>query len=262
MGQVTLGTVPASLAVLWNAGLRFGSAIDVGAADGQFSVSLYDIGLFGGGCRMLNIDANEIYRESLEQIRAAIGAEYRICAVSDRRGTIEMARAAHPYWNAALPPDHAYWQTAAGAAKQRLVRDSRTLDDLAAELALPGPFFIKLDVQGGEYAALAGAARILADTAVIAVETTLAEFDTVHRFVADRGFVLFDVTQINRMDDGSAGWFYPVYLDRSRAALRQQVQWTEVDAPEQIADQDRHRAQMQRWIADTLARLRSAGRAR
>ena len=261
MSEVVLGTVTASLAVLWNAGLRFGSAIDVGAADGQFSVSLYEVGVFDG-CRMLNLDANEIYRESLEAIRAAIGADYRICAVAERSGTIDMVRTAHPYWNAALPPDHAYWQTAGGAAKERTARASRTLDDLAAELALPGPFFIKLDIQGGELAALAGATRILADTAVIAVETTLADFDAIHRFVSDRGFVLFDLTQINRMGDGSAGWFYPVYLDRARAALRPAVQWFEVDAPQEVAHQDGHRAHVQRWIADALARRRSAGRAR
>src|SRR5258708_13108258 len=95
---------------MWGRGQRFGTAIDIGSADGHFGVLLYEVGIFRG-CRLLNIDANATYRESLEEIRQAIGAEYRLCAVGERPGEIAMTRSGHSYWDSPLPHAHPYSKT-------------------------------------------------------------------------------------------------------------------------------------------------------
>jgi FkbM family methyltransferase len=259
--QFAPGTVLASLAALWSRGQRFASAIDIGSADGHFGVLLYEVGIFRG-CRMLNIDANATYRDSLETIRQAIGAEYRLCAVGERRGTIAMTRSVHSYWDSPLPPDQPYWRTIHGQVGEQVAVECRTLDDIAAELALPGPYFLKLDIQGGEVAALRGATAVLAATDVIVVEAQAHDFGAIHDCIAAAGFDLYDVTQVERTADGRLGWFYPIYLSRRRAALNPYELWSAEDTPKVVAAQHEQRARAQAAIAASLARLRSAGLAR
>src|SRR5258708_29628814 len=148
---------------MWGRGQRFGTAIDIGSADGHFGVLLYEVGIFRG-CRLLNIDANATYRESLEEIRQAIGAEYRLCAVGERRGEIAMTRSVHSYWDSPLPHDQPYWKTIHRQVGEQGTVECRTIDALVDELALPGPYFLKLDIQGGEFTALAAAAARLSAT--------------------------------------------------------------------------------------------------
>jgi FkbM family methyltransferase len=261
MSQFTPGTVLASLAALWSRGQRFGSAIDIGAADGHFGVLLYEVGIFRGS-RILNLDANDIYRESLEEIRQAIGAEYRLCAVGETRGSLAMTRSVHSYWDSPLPPDAPYWRTIHGQAAQQVTVECRTLDDIVAELALPPPYFLKLDIQGGEVAALRGAPTVLAATDVIAVEAQAHDFGAIHDCISAAGFDLFDVTQVERTADGRLGWFYPVYLSRRQAALNPYEMWAADDTPKVVAAQHEQRARARASIAASLARLRAAGLAR
>lgn len=259
--QFAPGTVLASLASLWGRGQRFGTAIDIGSADGHFGVLLYEVGIFRG-CRLLNIDANATYRESLEEIRQAIGAEYRLCAVGERRGEIAMTRAVHSYWDSPLSHDQPYWKTIHGQVGEQVTVECRTIDDLVAELALPGPYCLKLDIQGGEVAALRGAAAVLAATDVIVVEAQAHDFGAIHDCVSGAGFDLFDVTQVERTVDGRLGWFYPVYLSRRQAALNPYEIWAEADTPKVVAAQHEQRARARASITASLARLRAAGLAR
>lgn len=84
-----------------------------------------------------------------------------------------------------------------------------TLDEVAAAHAVAGPCFLKLDVQGYELEALAGAEALLADTCGIIVEVSLwadrkqkgmAEFFPLVGWLHAHGFVLYDICQIVRRD--------------------------------------------------------------
>ena len=52
-----------------------------------------------------------------------------------------------------------------------------TLDTLVAEHALPGPFVVKVDVEGGELDVLEGAGAVLADTDLVLLEVSLFELN-------------------------------------------------------------------------------------
>jgi FkbM family methyltransferase len=75
-----------------------------------------------------------------------------------------------------------------------------TIDQLAAEKNLSGPFLIKVDVQGAELQVLSGAARTLRETEIVILEVTLFGtmlggpqfFDIVHWMKQSR-FVAYDI---------------------------------------------------------------------
>ena len=82
-----------------------------------------------------------------------------------------------------------------------------TIDQVVAEHALAGPHILKLDVQGYELEALAGAEQTLKDCIVVIAEVSLwadrkkkgmAEFAELIAWFRDRGFVLYDLAQVSR----------------------------------------------------------------
>jgi FkbM family methyltransferase len=82
-----------------------------------------------------------------------------------------------------------------------------TLDGLAAQHRLEGPFVVKLDVQGYELEVLAGAERVLQQTEAVIAEASLwadrkrpgmARLVDLMTWFEARDFVLYDVAQIIR----------------------------------------------------------------
>ncbi|HZQ73504.1 MAG TPA: FkbM family methyltransferase [Burkholderiales bacterium] len=242
---------------LWAAGVRFGAAIDVGCADGWFLLELAELGPLRGK-PVLNIDAQEDYRDSLAAIQQGIGGHFRICAASDRDGgEMELQVAVHPYWSSIRPPGDRYWESMhdlrASAARVPL----RTLDALAEETALPGPYLLKLDVQGAEIEALRGAPRVLAQTSVLAVESAVEDFQPVHELVSAAGFDLFDLCHLCYRDSGALGWFYPIYVSRRHRGLADAKIWEAGRTGEVIAMQKQHREATRDLLGQSLARLRA-----
>ena len=252
--QHQIGTLTGTLAVLWQKGLRFGSVIDIGCADGHFGLLHWEMGMLRGA-RLLNVDARNLYVGSLERIRAAIGADYRICAVAERDGTMEMTQSVHPYWDSPRAADDPYWQRVGGLAGRAVTVPARSIDSLAAELALPGPFLLKLDIQGGELAALRGAAATLAATDVIVIEADVDEFGAIHEAISSAGFDLFDLVGLQRGSDASLGWFYPVYLARRNAAMRSRRLWDAGGDAAAVRAQFERRTQILKIIDESLGRL-------
>ena len=211
---------------LWRAGLRFGGMIDLGCADGSLSVMLAEQGPTRGAA-ILNVDAQDDYRDSLATIQRTLGGHYRICAVGENDGgSIELHLGEHPYWSSVRKPDDRYWAGVNDlrAAKPRRV-PLRSLDGLVAETALPGPYLLKLDIQGAEAAALAGGRATLARTDAVAVEILVEDFGAIHEVLARNGFELFDLTEIKYGLSGALAWFYAVYVHSRHAALRPRQHW-------------------------------------
>lgn len=243
---------------LWQAGLRFGGAIDVGCADGNFSLALAEMGPLRFAA-LLNVDAQEDFRGSLSAIQEALGGHFRICAVGERDGgSIELQRGAHPYWSSVREPGDRYWSAHNQMCEGESIRvPVRTIDALVKETRLAGPYLLKLDVQGAEREALAGAKRTLADTSVVLVETLMEDFGAIYDLLARADFDLFDLTGLSYVDSGVLGWFYPVYLNARHRDLRPVALWNPSVNDANLALQRQHRINAQEYIAGSLARLRA-----
>ena len=219
MTDANIGSFAGSLMVLFNRGVRYGTVIDLGCADGNFSLSFTALGLFAGST-CVNVDANRLYEPSLREIQKVLGGHYLIAGVSDRDGELVLNAGSHPYWSSAVPPDHPYWSGShnrpGAVTKVRAV----TLDTLVRELALKPPFLLKLDVQAGELAALRGGETMLAETDVIVCETGIDEFAPICEFLTHHDFDLFDLTHISRAADGTLVELYPVFTNRRLRHIR------------------------------------------
>lgn len=241
------------LELLFHKGVRYGTVIDVGCADGHYFMSQMN---FFPGAASLNIDANRLYEPSLRDIKEVLGGDYRICAVSDQAGEMELVESVHPYWSSLRPEGDEYWSRVNNLVAQKTKVPVATLDTIVAETGLPGPYLLKLDVQGSELAALKGAKKVLSETHVVIVESDIADFQSINSAVVDAGFFLYDLMAISRAPDGTLGWFYPIYLNNALSALQPKEFWVPEVNAEVIEIQAKRRASILEGIAHTLAHFR------
>jgi FkbM family methyltransferase len=242
---------------LWQAGLRFGSAIDLGCADGQFSVFLAE----GGPLRnsvLLNVDAQDEYRDSLIAIQTELGGHYRFCAVGEHDGeTVALNSGAHPYWASLRQAGDSYWRSINDLRGQSISVPLRSLDSLVAEMALPGPHLVKMDIQGGETAALAGGKNALRNTAAVVLEIVTEDFATIHASLCESGFELFDLSNLSYPESGALGWFYATYLSARYSYLRPSTHWSPGANDGMLFAQNEQRSNVRAAIAQSLARKRA-----
>jgi FkbM family methyltransferase len=239
---------------LSNIGLRYSTVIDVGCADGHFFLSHKR---WFPGAVPLNIDANALYEESLKAIKDVVGGSYSISAITDFVGEIEITESVHPYWSSVRPEGNLYWSRVNNLIKKTKVKvSSTTLDTLVKELALNPPFFLKLDVQGAEKQTLAGARDVLKNTSVIICEADVDDFQDINDALVSAGFTLYDLTQLERVSDGTLGWFYPVYINNNLENVRPHSFWDAKDNDAIIGMQIERRKTILRYNTETLNRLR------
>lgn len=224
MSTAPAGTFFESLRTLFNKGVRYSTVIDVGCADGHFFLNLFASGLIPGA-RPLNIDANSLYENSLQAIENVVGGHHRICAVTDHEGQIELTNSVHPYWSSLRPDGDPYWERINKLSATTTVVPATTLDVLSKQLALQPPFLLKLDVQGAEESVLRGASDVLRSTHVVICEADIDDFQNINTILVEKEFVLYDLGNLNRLADGTLGWFYPVYVNRALDSVRPKGFW-------------------------------------
>jgi FkbM family methyltransferase len=246
-----------TLVSLAQKGVRYGTVIDLGCADGHFFVDHYMQGVFKDAVSV-NIDANPIYEPSLRAIAEALGGAYRIAAASDQSGEIEMTMSIHPYWSSLRPSGDLYWERLNGLSSGTRRVPAIRLDDLLEEVQLAPPFLLKLDVQGAELPALRGAAGLLAATDVVICETDIADFQGINAELVAAGFALYDITFMNRLADQSLAWFYPVYLSARLAHLLPRNLWQAANNEAIIQQQIKRRQYILARLASVLPQLRAA----
>lgn len=243
----------ATLQNLFAKGVRYATVIDLGCADGQFVLNhrscLSD-------AVPLNIDANRIYEDSLKAIKEVLGGHYRICAITDHEGEIEIMESVHPYWSSVRPEGDAYWSRINDLTTTKVKVPATTLDALVEELSLKPPFLLKLDVQGAEEAALRGARNVLENCSVVVCEADIDDFQGINAMLVDAGFFLYDLTTLQRLRDGTLGWFYPVYVSGKLAHLKPQAFWDAGDNAAVIGMQETRRKTILEQNRKALNRLR------
>jgi FkbM family methyltransferase len=234
-------------------GVRYATVIDVGCADGNFFLT--HMHLFPGAVP-LNVDANELYEESLRAIKDVVGGDFRITAITDYVGEIELTESVHPYWSSIRPPDDSYWSRVNDLIRATVRVPATTLDALAKELAVEPPFLLKLDVQGAEQSALAGASGVLANTHTVICEADIDDFSNIDKMLTGAGFGLYDVTQLSRVSDGALGWFYPIYINKALDHVRPRALWDSAQNDAVIRVQVDRRAGILKWNSEKLNRIR------
>ena len=249
------GSFTASLAILFERGVRFGTVIDIGCADGSFVVYHAYLGVLPDAVPV-NIDANAFYESSLKAIQEVLGGYYLITALGDHAGEAEMTIGAHPYWSSLRPVGDNYWQQHNNLYGDKTKVPLAKLDDVAEKLNLKPPFLLKLDVQGAEIAALRGASQALTQTDAVICEILLDDFEGINSALVEKGFGLFDLTEITRLADRSLGYFYAVYTSRRMRAAMRPAFWKPEDSARILRLQEDRRVQVIESNAQMLAELK------
>jgi FkbM family methyltransferase len=214
----------APIAIMREQGVPFSSLIDIGCADGTFSLECLD--MFGRNLTVFNIDPQPVYEPSLQEIRQKVGGHYKITAVSSFNGRTRFAiNAKSPYWSKTSDDGDFV--------------DCRTLDSLLQEFAVPSPYLIKMDIEGAEFAALQGAVAILDQAAALVLETDVyygaasgGNFLDIYTFLAARNFSLFDLCGLGyRSGDQVLYQVYTTFLNK-----RYEFRHKESEAASQAAE--------------------------
>jgi FkbM family methyltransferase len=185
-------TVGGALRQAMLAGLAPASVMDIGAALGQFTQTCLSV---FPTARYLAVDPLEEHRPTLEALGLKCsGVSIVMAAAAPKAGTVTLN--VHPDFGGSS----LYREMDIGGVNgtPRAVR-AVTLDGLAAEFGLAGPFVIKLDVQGAELDVLEGAIKILPAVEYMLLEISLFEFfengpvlADVVKFMRAHGFVAYD----------------------------------------------------------------------
>jgi FkbM family methyltransferase len=171
--------------------------LDVGASVGEFGSALRAEGYAG---RIVSFEPSSAAFGELERRAAGDGAwECRRMAVGDAEGWTDLRVAENGVSSSLLRVTREHLRVAPRARAVRVERvPVARLDTLAPELLRPDDrTFLKLDVQGGELAALRGAEAVLGRLAGIECELSLVELyegqpvlGHVTEWLGERGFAL------------------------------------------------------------------------
>jgi len=225
MSEFASGSLAGALAYLAQRGARYATVIDLGCADGTFSLNCWDMRLLPGPPAYVNVEANAIYEESLKKIQEVVSGSYAIAAICDFDGEVELHSGSHAYWASVLPHDHPYWSGSHNKPGKGIKVQSLKLDTLVRRFSLKPPYLLKLDLQGGEFAALRGGEEMLKETDTVICETENDEFPRICEFLTGRNYSLFDLTELARSGDGMLYQFYPIFLNRRLDYLIPKVPW-------------------------------------
>jgi FkbM family methyltransferase len=174
------------------------TVIDVGASDGRWSRVARGI-LAPAHCFM--VEARREHEPGLAATAADPSFSYQICAAGNRDGEIYFDATDLFGGQASETPYE----------KNGIVVPVRTLDGLAAERGLQGPFALKLDTHGYEVPIFEGAREVLGRTALLIVECynfrLTAQSLLAHEmcaYLGERGFRCIDLCDpLYRSRDGA-----------------------------------------------------------
>lgn len=175
---------------------------DVGAHVGQYGARLLSNGYRG---RIVSIEpSSQAFARLSERANRHQGWIVVELAVSDTTGPVTLNLSANGQSSSLLPMKRLHLSAAPKSEYVGTqVVQCTTLDLLQAKLTMTPPFHVKLDLQGGELAALRGATEVLGDTSACEVELSLAElyegqssWQEVIAFLASLGFAICDIERV------------------------------------------------------------------
>jgi FkbM family methyltransferase len=175
---------------------------DVGAHVGQYGARLRSHGYRG---RLISIEPGHDAFAKLDQ-RSALDDDWLALsmAVSDCTGEATLHISENGQSSSLLPISHRH---VAASPNSRYVAaeivQTITLDEVRTRIASTPPYYMKLDLQGGELAALKGASNVLRDSIGCEVEISFAElyqggasWQDVLEHLTTAGFILCDIERV------------------------------------------------------------------
>lgn len=217
---VTMGRF-AKGAILENAkriGFRPGTVIDCGYAYGTEGLDIFEDAVY-----LLVDPVQEVEPAMARFCEARPGSSYAVMAVSDSEGELDMVT------RKGVTGSSFHTKFAKGEDQIRKVPIT-TLDKLVRERNLPGPYLLKLDVEGHELHALRGGEQMLRDTEMVIMEVSTWTDDhkrgrpsmmDLFRHMEDRGFVFYEFAEpAFRPIDGALYMFDAVFV-KADSVVRQ-----------------------------------------
>jgi FkbM family methyltransferase len=178
------------LAKAMHRGLQVRVALDGGAADGNWARQFKQI---FPQAQVICVEPREDAQAGLAQLASEIsGIHIAKTLLGEAPGVVEFFE--HADQSSMLPG------STRGAFGKTVRAPVDTIDALVARLGLPSPDFIKLDLQGAELKALAGAREALKTANAVQLEVGLFAFQKgspligdVMEFMKERGFRTYDI---------------------------------------------------------------------
>ena len=194
--DVGVPTMQGSIQNLVRNGFRPGAVLDVGANHGIWTRE--NAPLFPEA-RFHMVEAQRALEQSLIQTVTDVAPEttYSVCLL----GPEERAEAQFHQ----LGAGSSVLEELTNFEMETVTLPMRRLDDIVAEQDLPGPYFLKLDVQGYELEVLRGGIETLRTSEVALLEVSLLEYNKgaplvaeIIAFLAAEGFVPYDICSQRR----------------------------------------------------------------
>lgn len=170
------------------------------------------------------------FRPAMEELARRLKAEIILAAAGPERGETVIKLYGATLSSSTIIKTYGKRRVAADAADDRRI-PVIPLDSLLARESARGPFLLKMDIQGAELLALQGATRMLEDTELIILETSLFNFQGSPDFaevVANlraRGFCVYDILGgAYRRFDGALGQVDLVFV-KEDGFFRKHKKW-------------------------------------
>jgi FkbM family methyltransferase len=216
-----------SLLLLQQKGFTASTVLDIGAAEAGFFGVRSNLGLFPSA-RHFFVDAMEENEPTYRKLAAKFKTGHEITALSCLEGEVVM-RIDPDFYNTHV--DHLQPSTDYSVSRRVPVT---TLDRLVERHALPAPYVLKLDVQGGELDVLRGGLRTLNEAVIVTTEIQIfSERDSLVDllgFMQGIGWVLYDITNLAYYpSDSTLYQCYATFIPRAMD-FRKNTPWC---APEQ-----------------------------
>lgn len=204
-------------------GLEIKTAVDAGAAEGWFARELREI---YPGVQVLCIEPREGAQPALRALATEMpGVTVAQTLVGDKEGTVDFYEHAE---QSSMLAD------ARGDMGKKVTHPVDTIDHLIAKFRLPPPDLLKLDLQGAELMALAGASEAMRTAQAVMLEASFIPiyqgqpiFAEVVAFLHERQFRLYDIFALwHRPLDGALAQGDFLFLKEGHTLLKDS-RWSE-----------------------------------
>lgn len=190
-------TKSSALAALKAKGLAVPTILDIGISAGTPDLMIH----FPKVTHLLFEPVAE-FRANIERIYARIPHELFTVAVSDSDGETELAVKSVME---GVEITHARMHDGSGTNSAQARRVPMiALDSFMSRRSDPGPFLLKIDIDGDELKVLKGAENVLKQCAAVILELHTTDFFERSSVLLDRKFRLFDIVDLCYYDQGLA----------------------------------------------------------